>query len=152
MNAESRHDEELGRLGPGLRDSSPKPEMPNQEPMELPEGALVALCKSGGLRFSTRTLIIYGNGEGLYTSNRGKGLESIPLDLTETQQLRLRRTISRIDFAALPKGPGRTSPDAYVYEIAVRTLGQTFSIEAWDGSVPPALKPLLVELQRLMPQ
>ncbi len=149
----NRDDEVMGKIGPGPRDSSLKPgASENEEPLELPDGALVAYRKSGGLRFSTRSLIVYSNGEALYTSSRGMGTraQSIAMELTETQQVRLRRTLAHIDFANLAKGPGRASPDAYVYEITARTLGQTYSIEAWDGSIPPAIKPLLEQLQRIM--
>ncbi len=148
----SGNDEELGKVSPGPHDSSLQPhESPNEEPLELPDGAIVALRKSGGLRFSTRTLIVYADGEALYTASRGGGSkEATAIELTEAQQLRLRRALARIDFASLPKGPGRASPDAYVYEIAARTLGQTHFVEAWDGSIPTTLKPLVEQLQRLM--
>ncbi len=151
---DNHDDEVLGRIESGPRDSSLQPNSSsNEETLELPEGAIVALRKSGGLRFSTRTLIVYGNGEALYTASRGSGLktQSTALELTEAQQLRLRRALARINFSSLPKGPGRASPDAYVYEITVHTLGQTHSIEAWDGSIPAALKPVLEQLRRIMP-
>ncbi len=121
--------------------------------LELPEGALIAMSKSGGLRFSTRGLVVYSDGHGRYDigPRAGRPAQSGALELTESQLARLRRTIAGIDFSRLPARLERVNPDAFVYEIAVRTLGREYHVETSEGNIPPALKPLIDQLRRLMP-
>ncbi len=121
--------------------------------LELPQGALVAMSKSGGLRFSTRGLVVYSDGHGRYNigPRAGRPAQSGALELTESQLARLRRTITSIDFSELPAHLERANPDAFVYEIAVRALGREYHVETSDGSISPALVPLIEQLRRLMP-
>ncbi len=153
MSREPKDQEEF-KIEPGSRDSSLQPgKAEDEERLELPPRAIVALRKSGGVRFSTRTLIVYADGEAMYTYGSGSTsmARSAALELTEAQLAHLRRTLAGIDFSKLPARPRRVSPDAFVYEIAARSLGRIHYLEAWDGSVPRALRPLIAQLRRLMP-
>ncbi|MGB8647029.1 MAG: hypothetical protein WCF84_17465 [Anaerolineae bacterium] len=145
--------EENFKIEQGPHDSSLQPgDTEPDERLDLPKGAFVAMRKSGGLKFSTRTLVVYTDGHALYTAGPGSTSvsQSAAVELSEMQLARLRRTLAAIDFAKLPPRAGRASPDGFVYEITAHVL-KSYYCEAWDGSIPQALKPLIEQLRRLMP-
>jgi hypothetical protein len=62
----------------------------------------------------------------------------------------LYRALDSIDFSQITSTTGRQNPDAFAYEIAVRTGRATRRVEVFDGSIPEPLVPLIRLLRQFM--
>jgi hypothetical protein len=118
----------------------------------LPRGALVIMRRSGGLRFSSREIAVYRDGRVTYWRSEvgAPGEARTVRQLTEGQVAKLRGALEKIDFARKRFAAGRQNPDAFAYEIAARVGRATHFVEAFEGSIPRALTPLIRQLGRLM--
>ena len=118
----------------------------------LPQGAWLAVRKSGGLLFSSREVAVYPDGRVTATAIGGGGPAhaAAPRRLTEAQLAALRRALEGIDFGRLPAPAGRQRPDAYAYEIVVRSGRAAHAVEVFDGSIPQPLAPLIRQFNHLL--
>lgn len=116
------------------------------ERLLLPRDALIAMRKSGGLRFSTQQIVIYKDGRVAASPNTAGEARM----LTDAQIAELYRTLDSIDFSQFTSRTGRQNPDAFAYEIAVRTGRATRRVEVFDGSIPEPLAPLIHLLRQFM--
>jgi hypothetical protein len=146
-------DATFGSLTPGPRDSQLEVGPPSAAPpavaapgdvqtFALPRGGWVGMRMSGGLRFSTREVVVFRDGRVTRAGGIGK--------LTDAQMDQLRAALEPISFGRLPATPGRQKPDAYAYEIAARPKRRAYAVEVFDGSIPPVLAPLVAALRRIM--
>jgi hypothetical protein len=144
-------DASLGSLTPGPRDSQLEagpPSTPSaapagaEPPFALPRGGLVAMRMSGGLRFTSREVVVFRDGR----VARDGGVDR----LTEAELGQLRAALEAVSFGRLPTTIGRQRPDAYAYEIAARPKRRAYAVEVVDGEIPPALAPLVAMLRRIM--
>jgi len=124
----------------------PVPPTPaNDDQLALPRGGLVALRKSGGLRFSSRGCVVFRNGWVVPLAGTiGNPHRITDAACTELEALLQRSGMSR----SLRKA--RATPDGYVYELTARYAGRTRYAEAMDGAIPSALGELIEALQRLL--
>jgi hypothetical protein len=117
----------------------------SEERLRLPPDGLVAMSRSGGLRFTSRDVIVYKNG--LVEIDHDPALSSTGAKATrilnDQELAELYRVLDAINFAALTVTSGRPNPDAYAYEIVARIGGADNSVEAFDGSIPEQLSPLI---------
>ena len=117
----------------------------SEERLGLPPDGLVAMSRSGGLRFTSRDVIVYKNG--LVEVDRDPALSSTKSKATrilnDQDLAELYRVLDAINFSELPVTSGRPNPDAYAYEIVARIGGADYSVEAFDGSIPEQLSPLI---------
>jgi hypothetical protein len=123
------------------------------EPLRLPKGAFVAMRKSGGLRFSSRLLIVLRDGRIVRLveagavdaeGDRRSRARRRPSRLTREQISQLRITLARSGLDQVRQsGRAAQNPDAYAYEIVARVGRKVQSVELLDGSIPEALQPLV---------
>jgi len=126
---------------------------PDDERLKRPRGALVAVRKSGGIRFTWRLLVVRADGRLIYKSNEiGAPRAARPIGQLDPAQLAdLQALIAQTDFAAGSPGAARQNPDAFAYELIARVGHKNLFAEAFEGSVPEPLKPLIQRLNRLLP-
>ncbi len=119
--------------------------MTELDSLPLPDDVMIALRKSGGLRFTTRTIVVYADGrvESARMGRRAAGR------IDQTQIEELQRLLAAIDFLHLTLPAIKPSPDAYVYEIAARIDREINRVEVIEGRIPGSLKPLIEQLRRL---
>jgi hypothetical protein len=140
------------------RDDAPQPAAARRtgddEALALPEGAWLALRKSGGLLFSSREVVVYGDGRVTGSAIGGGRPErdARPRRLSAARLAALRRAAEQVDFGRLPARAGRQGRDAFVYELAVRSGRATHAVEVFEGAIPELLAPLLDQLNRLLPR
>lgn len=135
-----------------LSDVEP-PAEPEHEQLRLPRGAFVGLRKSGGLKFSTREVVVYPDGRVAYDA-RGvpqKEYTRLRRALNDGQTMSLRKLLDQTNFWKT-EGGGRQNPDAFAYEIAARLGQRSNEIEVFDGSIPESLRPLIELLTKLLPE
>lgn len=111
----------------------------------MPDGALVAMRKSGGLRFTSRTVVVYANGQ-VATDDAVQPGSAGPAQarkLADADLAALYRALNGANFPQLPATSGRQNPDAFAYELAARAGSAAYSVEVFDGSVPAQLTPLI---------
>jgi hypothetical protein len=118
---------------------------PQTSEVLLPNGGFIALRKSGGLRFTTRTIVVYADGR-IETDRMGRRAVG---RIDQAQIEELHRLLTKIDFPHLALPAIKPSPDAYVYEIAARIEREIHRVEVVDGHIPVPLKPLIDQLRRL---
>ncbi|GIL16209.1 MAG: hypothetical protein BroJett039_13820 [Chloroflexota bacterium] len=124
---------------------------PPTEPLRLPKGAFLIFRKSGGLRFSSREVLIYPDGRVAYDA-RGvpqKEYNRLRRALNDGQMLSLRKLLDATNFWRA-ESMGQQNPDAFAYELAARIGQRSNQIEVFDGSVPENLKPLIERLTPLL--
>lgn len=139
-------DEPLGKLSDGLRDDRLNAA---DDRLKLPRGAFIAFRQSGGLRFSTREVVVYKDGR-VITRQQGKldaGERS--RHITPDEVAELKKMLEHSGLFGLPRSIGRQSPDGYAYELIVRIDRKSKAIEFFDGSIPSELQPLLAQLKAL---
>ena len=125
----------------------------DDDPLILPKGAIVALRKSGGLRFTSRTVAVHRDGQitrssSTYQRDLGQGTTN---RLTNDQLSAIKVALSQAGLGGpTPKTSGSQSPDAYAYEIAARMGTKQYAVEVFDGSIPEAIKPLIRLLSQLL--
>ncbi|HYP38833.1 MAG TPA: hypothetical protein VEX13_00595 [Chloroflexia bacterium] len=142
-------------------------ETSNGDKLTLPEDALVAMRRSGGLRFTSKEVIIYRDGR-VTTEGTGYGTRQAParilsdeefaelyraLDTARDQGPGIRGQGSEVGIDSFPGSPstfGRQNPDGYAYEIVAKIGTDTYAVEVFDGSIPEQLSPLLELLSRHM--
>ncbi len=121
--------------------------------LALPEGAWLAMRKSGGLLFSSREVVVYEDGRVTGSAIGGGRPErdAPPRRLGAAQLAALRRAVEQIDFGRLPR-EGRQGRDAFVYEIAARRGRATHAVEVFEGAIPEQFASLIEQLSRLLPR
>jgi hypothetical protein len=114
--------------------------------LKLPRGALVAMRRSGGFKFRSRTMVVYRDGRVNYDD--GESGPRTVWTLGDAEMAELRSALAQAGFARLPVA-GRQNPDAFAYEIVARPSRRVYSVEAFQGSIPASLAPLIKQLNRL---
>ncbi len=123
----------------------------DDDPLQLPGGAFIAFRQSGGLRFSTREMIVYHDGR-VITRRQGKlGTGESSRHITPTEVADLKALIERSSLWKQPRfaSIGQPSPDGYAYELIMRLEDRSRSIEFFDGSIPPEVQPVLSRIKAL---
>jgi hypothetical protein len=148
----------LGTVPQGARDTkldAGQPATPAPQPdLDLPNGAMIAFRKSGGLRFTSHSVYVYPDGRvSIDQANVPKDAHArLPRKFTDAQIKNLQHTLDKINFYRLPASQGKQNPDAYAYEIAARVGKKSNSIEVFAGSVPESIAPLVEQLSALLPK
>lgn len=133
-------------------DSKPAPRShkksarPNIEPLQLPKGGLIVFRRSGGLKFSSREVVIFADGR---ITRRGTDLPQTiraPSKLDDAQIAELEKLLEQVEFARLRSVGGPQPPDSYAYEIIAQVDRQSNYVEVFDGKIPDALEPLIQRL------
>jgi hypothetical protein len=143
-------DAELNAGPPPSATSHRKPALPADDKLTLPRGALVAMRKSGGFRFSSRTIVVYRDGRAIYEISTPAAEAPGLWRLTDEQLVELYGALEQANFPRLPAATGRHNPDAFAYEIVARVRRRLYAAEVFDGSIPPSLAPLIRQLGQLM--
>ncbi len=120
--------------------------------LQLPEGGLVAMRKSGGLRFTSREVVIYPDGR-VATDGDPARASTQPAPtrrLSDKDLVELRQALEKTNLHELPHTSGQQNPDAFAYEIAAHIGAASYSLEVFDGSIPGQLAPLVALLTKLM--
>jgi hypothetical protein len=131
---------------PAPADPLSPPEPGPADTLRLPRGALVAMRRSGGLKFRSREVVVYRDGRVNYDD--GESGPRTVWTLGDAEMAELRRTLDQANLAKLPTA-GRQNPDAFAYEIVARPSRRVYSAEAFLGSIPAALAPLIEQLNRI---
>jgi len=118
--------------------------------LKLPRGAFIALRQSGGLRFSTREVIVYNDGRVIWNRqgkfDTGNGSRQItPDEVAEFKDL-----LAHSGLRELANPIGQPSPDGYAYELIVRLGRKSTALEFFTGSISAEIQPLLARLKTLM--
>lgn len=109
----------------------------------LPRSALVAFRRSGGLRFSSRGVLIYRNGWIAPLSAPKKRTRH----LGPAALLRLKRQLLRSRLNRAPAAVGSATRDGYSYEIVTRIGSREYVVELSDP-LPPTQARLARMLSR----
>ena len=151
----------LGAIPPGKRDakveskpaptSHQKPARPKIERLQLPKGGWIAFRRSGGLKFSSREIVIYPDGHESYAGTDLPKPAKTPQKLGEAQIAELRRMLDQSDFSRLLLAGGEQPPDSYAYEIVAQIDAKSNYVEVFDGKIPESLMPLIQQLVKLLP-
>jgi hypothetical protein len=124
-----------------------------EEPLELPKGALVALRKSGGMKFSSHEVVVYPDGR--VTLEGGDTTKTVVVRATrrllDVQIVRMRRALEQSGFVRMKSQAGNQPPDAFAYELAARVGNRSNRLEFFTGSVPNSLQSLVEMLTQLLP-
>jgi hypothetical protein len=128
-----------------------QPAPPETDLLRLPRGGLVAMRQSGGLRFRSREIVVYRSGKAVYRQLAPTGEEpaSDTRQLHLSELVKLHHLLKQSNFAKLLV-VGRQNPDAFAYEIVARVGRRIHFVEAFEGSIPESLAPLIRKLQGLM--
>jgi hypothetical protein len=141
------NDETLGTLSGGPRDDR----LPaGDDRLKLPRGGFLAFRQSGGLRFSTREVIVYRDGRVIFRWQGKLGAGEESQRLTPDEVAELKEMIEQSGLLGRPGSIGSQSPDGYAYELIARVGRKSRSIEFFDGSIPAEVQPLLAQLKALM--
>jgi len=128
-----------------------QPAPPDADPLTLPRGGLVAMRQSGGLQFRSREIVVYRSGKAVYRQLAPAGdqpiIDTRQLQLSELVELH--HLLKQSNFAELLV-IGRQNPDAFAYEIVARVGRRVHFVEAFEGSIPESLAPLIHKLRDLM--
>jgi hypothetical protein len=129
------------------------PALPDDGPLALPRGGLVAMRMSGGFRFSSREIVVFRSGKLAYrqtapTSKLASQTRQLPL----SQLVELHVALKNSGMARLTLPRGRQSPDTFAYEIVARIGRLVRTIEVFEGNIPTSLASLIQELKQLMPE
>ncbi len=123
------------------------------EKLELPKGAMIAMRKSGGIKFSSHEVVVYPDGRVTYEGgDTSKSIYERPArKLTDAQVMKMRRMLEQTNFFRMKSPEGRQSPDEMAYEIVARVGTKHNQVEMVTGNMPDSLMPLIEQLNRLMP-
>lgn len=138
---------------PSVLTAEPPPPAETLDPFRLPRSAFVGIRKSGGLRFTTREVVVYPDGRIAYDA-RGvpqKEYTRLRRALNDGQVIALRKLLDQTNFW-MTQGGGEQNPDAYGYDLAARLGQRSNEITVYDGSVPENLKPLIERLSKFLPE
>ena len=114
---------------------------PGNDRLTLPRGGLITMRKSGGLRFTSRTVTVFRDGT-VTVEDRATGARPAG-KLDDAELAKLYRALDAANFPELPASTGHQNPDAYAYEIAARIGRTNYAVESFDGSIPQQLAPLI---------
>jgi hypothetical protein len=122
------------------------PEREASEELPLARGALVAFRKSGGLRFSSRGIVVLRSGwvEPL------PGVDGRRRHITPEALAVLERLILTSGLTRASHRKRKATPDGYSYEIAAHVAGKPRYAEL-DDPVPDEQERLVRVLNRLLP-
>lgn len=139
---------------PAVPPRKPTPSKIETLRMQLPLGAFIAFRKSGGLKFSSREIVLYPDGRVSYGgADRSKEVYArATRQLNNAQIFELRKLLDRAGFFRLPSATGDQPPDAYAYEIVARLGKRSNFVEVFDGGIPDALAPLIDKLSAWLPK
>jgi hypothetical protein len=140
------NDETLSRLSGEPRHNRLQAE---DDRLKLPRGAFIAFRQSGGLRFSTREVIVYNDGRVIARRQRKLGTGEGSQRITPDEVAELKKMIEQSGLVGLPHSIGQQSPDGYAYELIARIGRRSKSLEFFDGSIPAEVQPLLTQLKDL---
>lgn len=132
----------------GGEEAAPTPPAAD-DALRLPRGGLVALRRSGGLRFTVREVVVYGDGRIATDGNRPP--RRAARCLSEAEMGEVWTALAASELRSQTPVQGQQRPDAYAYELVARLGGRTYATEAFDGSIPAPLAPLIALLLRLRP-
>lgn len=120
--------------------------------LALPKGAFIAFRKSGGIKFSSREIVVYPDGRVTYDSQgEQKHGPERPRKLNDAQIIQLRRSLEQANFFRLRSGEGEQSGDVFAFEIVARLGSRTNDVEFFTGNLPKVLEGLIQRLTDLMP-
>ena len=109
------------RKGAPTSDAAEMPPPSDDDTLVLPSTAIAALRKSGGLRFSSREVVVFRDGRVSYRALAPQPeprRRSVRI-LSSAEMGELRRLIRACLLQ--PRPPARSSPDAFVSEVATRS-------------------------------
>ncbi len=138
--------DQLGQLANGPHDNRLNAAA---ERLALPRGSFITLRQSGGLRFSTREVIVYNDGRVIARRQGKLGAGEGARHITPAEVADLKDLIAQSNFFGLHQPIGRPSPDGYAYELIARVDRKSRAIEFFDGSIPAELQALLAQLKAL---
>jgi hypothetical protein len=112
----------------------------------------VRCCQSGGLRFSTREMMVYHDGRVSFRRQGKLDTHEGSRRITPDEVADLKAAIAHSGLRDLPRfsSIGRPSPDGYAYELIARAGRKLKAIEFFDGGIPAEVRPLLAQLKTLM--
>lgn len=150
--------DELAKISQDKRDTkidnAPKPAESKIDRLELPRGAFIAFRKSGGLKFSSREIVIYPDGRIAYggadTATDWKSRAARKMN--DAQMTGLRKLLERTNFFRAQSSQGKPGGDALVCEIAARNGTRANTIELFTGAIPESLTPLVEQLNKYLPE
>jgi hypothetical protein len=158
---DEKKDSTLGAIPSGKRDakleskpalvSHKKSARPKIEPLQLPQGALIAFRRSGGFKFSSREIAIYLDGRVTCSGTDLPKQPSLAQKLSDAQIAELRRRLEQVGFLRLKLSGEQQPPDSYAYEIVAQMDGKSNFVEVFDGKIPEVLAPLIQRLTKLLP-
>jgi hypothetical protein len=120
-----------------------------EEQLALPRGGLVAMRRSGGIKFRSREVVVYRDGRVNYDDGEGSGPRTV-WTLSDAELAELRDALDQADLPHQPASAGRQNPDAFAYEIVARPGRRAYAVEVFQGSIPPTLAPLIQRLNHFM--
>ncbi len=126
--------------------ASPAPEGADEDRLRLPRNGLIAYRKSGGLRFTSRAIIVYRNGWVMPLD----GAEGRPRRLGPAALARLEGLILRSELTRAPRDTRSATRDGYSYEIVTRVGNRECAVVLSDP-VPAAQARLVAMLNALLP-
>ncbi|MEP7199170.1 MAG: hypothetical protein ABI874_05060 [Chloroflexota bacterium] len=138
----------------GAQPASPVSRPPSKaEPLELPKGALIAYRKSGGLKFSSREVVVYPDGRVTYGGgDKAKtALTRASRKLNDAQVTKLRRTLDSSGFWQMNPPEGKHGGDAFAHELVSRVGPKHNQFEVFTGAIPDALTALIEQMEKLLP-
>ncbi|MCX7839242.1 MAG: hypothetical protein N2559_07265 [Anaerolineae bacterium] len=153
-------DSTLGAIPSGKREthleskptaaSHKKSTRPKTEPLQLPRGAWLVFRRSGGLKFSSRQVVIYPDGRATRSGTDLPKQASASIKLNDAQMAELRRLVEQSGLANLKSSGGQQPPDSYAYEIIASGKDKPIFVEVFDGMIPASLMPLIQSLTKLL--
>ena len=138
-----------GEPSSGAADTTPPPD---DEALALPSTAIAALRKSGGLRFSSREVVVFRDGRVSYRAlapdppSRRRSIRR----LNDAEMGELRRLIRVCPFP--PRSPARPSPDAFIAEVTTRAGSAVRRAELTPGTTLATEAALVDFLTKLFPE
>lgn len=139
------------RKGEPTSDAAKMPSSFDADPLVLPGTAVAALRKSGGLRFSSREVVVFRDGRVSYRTlapHPEPRRRSVRV-LSSMEMGELRRLIKACLLS--PRPAARSSPDAFVSEVATRSGRTVRQAELTPGAMDASEAALVNFLTRLFP-
>ncbi len=132
--------------------ASAPPEKMASRVLELPKGAMIAFRKTSG--GNALEFYLYPDGRiSFNTPDFSKEAYAHPSrKLNDAQINHLRHLLDQTNFYRAASAQGKPSGDGFAYEISARVGNKSNAIELFEESIPDALKPLVEELNALLPK
>lgn len=114
----------------------------------LPEGVVLRFVRTGGMRPTNDELVLVGDGRATIT----RGIRRQPIERTFAPES-VRQVLGELvlaGFFEMDAEIGEQVPDGYAYEVTVRSGDGARAVVTYDGSVPPALAPVLATLRGML--